>query len=290
MCPATASESSVMKVKTIIGVDFSGAKLAGKNIWLADVEVHDGRSRLRELHPLESLAGSAEREIALAHLADRIVKSTDTLWAIDFPFALPIELACMGKTFAEQLETTRVYLKDAKEFGRWLLGEAKKLGGANHIRRQTDGEAKTPFDCYHYRIIYQTFHGMRDVLRAIATDGRTAVLPFQYDRLKRAKRVVIEACPSTTLKRLGWPHQNYKQPTGGPLTAKRLATRKRIYEGLVGQIEIPPSLKRLMARNPGGDAIDAVLAAVGAWRAWSGADHAGIAAHARYPLEGYVYG
>jgi hypothetical protein len=131
---------------------------------------------------------------------------------------------------------------------------------------------------------------MRDVLRAIATDERTAVLPFQYDRLKQAKRVVIEACPSTTLKRLGWPHQNYKQPAGGPLTAKRLATRKILYAGLAKQIEIPPSLQRVMARNPGGDAIDAVLAAVGAWRAWSDVDHDTIAKHVRYPLEGYVYG
>ena len=35
-----------------------------------------------------------------------------------------------------------------------------------HIRRLTDREAKAPFDCYHYRIIHQTFYGMRDVLAA----------------------------------------------------------------------------------------------------------------------------
>ena len=195
----------------------------------------------------------------------------------------------MGHSFAFQLETTQQYRGDAYAFGRWLLVEAKKLGGANHIRRQTDGEAKTPFDCYHYRIICQTFHGMRDVLRAIAADDRTAVLPFQYGRLKSARRVVVEACPSSTLKRLGWPHQNYKQPAGGPLTAKRRATRKTILAGLAGLIEIPAPLLRVMSRNPGGDAIDAVLAAVGDWRAWNSADHAAIAKHARYPLEGYIY-
>ncbi len=279
-----------MQIDSIIGVDFSGAKLAGKNIWLADVEPDGDRLRLRGLNSLETLAGAAEREIALPSLADRIVTSTNTLWAIDFPFALPIELACMGPSFAHQLATTQVYKGDAYDFGRWLLAEAKKLGGANHIRRQTDSEAKTPFDCYHYRIICQTFHGMRDVLRAIAADERTAILPFQYERLKKAKRVVIEACPSTTLKKFGWPHQNYKQPAGGPLTAKRLATRKQLYAGLATLIDIPPALQRVIARNPGGDALDAVLAAVGAWRAWNAVDHAAIANHARYPLEGYVYG
>jgi hypothetical protein len=170
------------------------------------------------------------------------------------------------------------------------LAEAKKLGGANHIRRQTDNEAKTPFDCYHYRIICQTFHGMRDVLCALSTDAHTAVLPFQYERLATAHRVVIEACPSTTLKRLGWPHQNYKQPTGGPLTAKRRATRKILFAGLAEQIEISPAHLRVMSRNPGGDAIDAVLAAVGALRAWRSVDHDAIAGHGRYPREGYVYG
>jgi len=279
-----------MRIDSIIGVDFSGAKLAGKNIWLAFTEPVGGRLRLRELQSLETLAGAAEREISLAYLANQIVTSNNTLWAIDFPFALPIELACMGASFAHQLDTTVAYKGDAYEFGRWLLAEAKKLGGANHIRRQTDSEAKTPFDCYHYRIICQTFHGMRDVLRAIATDERTAVLPFQYDRLKKAKRVVIEACPSTTLKKLGWPHQNYKQPAGGPLTAKRLATRKRLYAGLAEWVDIPPAMHRVIARNPGGDALDAVLAALGAWRAWGSVDHSAIAKHARYPLEGYVYG
>lgn len=280
-----------MEVETVIGVDFSGAKQAGKNIWLALAEVRGRRLRLRELTCLETLAGSAERAEALGYLVQLIRKSEKALWAMDFPFALPIELTCMGAGFDAQLTTITKYTGgDAYDFGRWLLAEAKKLGGANHIRRQTDSEAKTPFDCYHYRIICQTYHGMRDVLRPLAGDPGTAILPFQYDRLPAARRVVMEACPSTTLKRMALPHQNYKQPTGGPLTRKRLQTRKVLFEGIAGQIELTDAHRRLMSRNPGGDAIDAVLAAVGAWREWNGVDHAAIASHARYPLEGYVYG
>ena len=44
-----------------------------------------------------------------------------------------------------------------------------------------------------------------------------------------------------------------------------------------------------MMRNPGGDAIDAVIAAVGAWRAVHAADHIGIAKHHRYRHEGHLY-
>jgi hypothetical protein len=44
-----------------------------------------------------------------------------------------------------------------------------------------------------------------------------------------------------------------------------------------------------MMRNPGGDAIDAVLAAVGGWQGYAAADHARVAKHRRYPREGRIY-
>jgi hypothetical protein len=82
---------------TICGVDFSGAKLAGHNTWLARLEADAGRPgqpryRLAELACLEKLAGTAEREPALAHLVKRIAASDGALWALDFPFGLPVEV------------------------------------------------------------------------------------------------------------------------------------------------------------------------------------------------------
>jgi hypothetical protein len=158
-----------------------------------------------------------------------------------------------------------------------------------HIRRDTDTEAKAPFDCYHYRIIYQTYHGMRDVLLPLSRKKGVAILPFQYRRMARAASVVVEACPSSTLKRLGLPHQNYKQPTGGPLTAKRLRTRRAILEGLLRRVKIDDHHRRVIMRNPGGDAMDSVIAALGTAEAWLAADHRAIARHPRYPLEGRLY-
>ena len=81
-----------------------------------------------------------------------------------------------------------------------------------HVRRTSDDESRTPFDPYHYRIIYQTFFGMRDVLAPLAASRGAAVLPFQYRRLPTARRVLVESCPGSLLKKLGLPHQNYKQP------------------------------------------------------------------------------
>jgi Protein of unknown function (DUF429) len=150
-------------------------------------------------------------------------------------------------------------------------------------------EARAPFDTFHYRIIYQTFFGIRDVIGPLSRTPRTAVLPFQYRKLSTAERVVVECCPSSVLKALTLPHQNYKQPTGGPLTRRRKLTRHRLLAALAEYVDISPSFRRIAMRNPGGDALDAVIAAVGAWRAVLTADHDAISAHPRYKREGRLY-
>jgi hypothetical protein len=115
------------------------------------------------------------------------------------------------------------------------------------------------------------------------------VLPFHYRRLPTARRVLIEACPASTLKRLGLPHQNYKQPQGGPLTALRRRTRHRILDGLEVHVLFDAAHRRTIMRNGGGDALDAVLAAVGGLQAWMTSDHHAIARHQRYVREGRLY-
>jgi hypothetical protein len=278
---------------TIFGVDFSGAKLAGRYIWLARLEPREKKSRaayqLTDLTNLEKLCGTAERDQALTHLVGHIARSRRALWALDFPFGLPIEVMEDGVLWHEQLDWLRTWGEDAYGLGLECLRRAKALGDRMHIRRLTDVEAKSPFDCYHYRIIYQTFYGMRDVLGPLLKYRRTSILPFHYRRLANAERVLVEACPSSTLKRLGLPHQNYKQPAGGPLTRKRLRTRRAILHGLASHVEIGPRERRVIMRNGGGDALDAVIAAVGGAHAWADADHRRIARHPRYPREGRLY-
>jgi hypothetical protein len=282
------------RFRSIYGVDFSGAKLAGRNIWIARAEpARSARRvpplRLVELHRLEDLGGTAERAAALKHLVDLVAASRDALWGMDFPFGFPIEVMDDGCTWPGQLRLLRAWADDAYDLGLWCLDRAKSLGGPMHIKRTTDVEARAPFDCYHYRIIYQAFYGMRDVLAPLSRKRATAILPFHYARLARADNVVMESCPASTLKRLRIPHQNYKQPAGGPLTAVRLKTRRTIFARLAPLIAIDDRHRRIMMRNGGGDAIDAAIAAVGAHWSWLNADHAAIARHARYRREGYLY-
>ena len=98
-----------------------------------------------------------------------------------------------------------------------------------------------------------------------------------------------EACPASTLKRLGLPHRNYKQPEGGRLEPKRLRARRAILSGLARRVEIDDAHRRVMMRNGGADAIDAVIAALGGALAWRAAERRRIARHPRYPREGKLY-
>jgi hypothetical protein len=101
--------------------------------------------------------------------------------------------------------------------------------------------------------------------------------------------VLVEACPASTLKRLRLPHQNYKQPEGGPLTPKRRRTRRAILEGLGSYVSLSATDRRRLMRDGGADALDAVIAAVGAALSWRATDHQSVARHRRYPREGRLY-
>lgn len=150
-------------------------------------------------------------------------------------------------------------------------------------------EERAPFDPYHYRIIYQTFYGMRGVLGPLRRHRGTAILPFHYRRLASVSCVLVEACPASTLKRPGLPHQNYKQPQGGRLSAKRLLTWRVILAGMARYVGVSRAHRRAITCNRGGDAFDALIAAVGAARAWHTTDNGWIARHPRYPHEGRLY-
>jgi hypothetical protein len=203
---------------SVYGVDFSGARLAGRTAWIARLNpVPDAVPpapawRLTQLAPLERLAGTAHRGPALDCLGRRIAASDGALWALGFPFGFPGEVMRPGGVgWVGQFRFVRGWRDDAWGAGVECLRRAQDLGGPGHLRRLTDRESRAPHDPYHYRVIYQTFHGMRDVLRPFLGCPATAILPFFYGRLPDARRVIVEACPASTLKRLHLPHQNYKQ-------------------------------------------------------------------------------
>ena len=305
-------------LQRVCGVDFSGASKSGKTAWLADFEVDwsKGNLRLAALAPLGRLAGSDERVRVCEYLAEAISSSSNTLWAMDFPFALPIELG--GRDWHAQLDMVASFETDpgrndaAAVFGRHLSTHARQVMKAGRIRRKTDIETSTPFDSYHYRIIYQTFHGMRDVLLPLTESAATAVLPFQYCNLASASRVVVESCPASFLKRWNLPHSRYKQTGCKPPNPVHRANRSEILRGVHAlpevlcedrvlggagkpRMRVPSKFaisehrRRVIMKDSGGDALDAVLAGLGGWRAFYGTNHGDVMRDQRYCFEGRVY-
>ena len=273
-------------IRTVYGVDFSGARLAGLNAWVSTLDVKS--NTITHLARLGDLAGSDARDDVMAYLVRSILDSTNALWAMDFPFALPIEVVDAGATFVDQLAYLRSQPDDAYAFGRLCVDRALAAGHNMHVRRQTDRDTKTPFDCYHYRIICQTFYGMRQVMAPLHGTAGTIIPPF--DRMDRSfERAVVEACPGSTLKRWGVPHNNYKQPAGGPLEPKRIRNRKLILAELAKHVTVDAGTVRKIQRNGGGDALDAVLAAVGGWESWQVTDAKAMQKQARYRREGRIY-
>lgn len=281
---------SMPTLASIFGVDFSGGQAAARNTWIAELRSGDTRLILRSLRPLSAIVGEhADRPTALAGLSRLIAESRNAFWGMDFPFGLPVELNAMGRTWRRQLQFVAKWNGDARSFGRWCVEEALKHSGVMHIRRITDRQTKTPFDCYHYRIVYQTFHGMRDVLAPLASQSTTAILPFQYVRLPSAERVIVEACPASALKRWGLPHQNYKQPSARRIAPEKRRTRLAILAALESAVAINPAPRKLMLTNPGSDALDAVIAGLSTWQRFAELDHRAIRRHPRYPREGFVF-
>lgn len=158
--------------ESFYGVDFSGGRLAGRNVWVARCEPASGGRKpavastagfcpplaLVALDCLEALAGTADRAPALAHLVQLVRSSSAALWGFDFPFGLPVELFPAGHTWPRAFDFLNRYADDAYRCGLECVRRARKLKHAeahrtkHHVRRVTDVEARAPFDTFHYRM------------------------------------------------------------------------------------------------------------------------------------------
>ncbi len=273
--------------KRVYGIDFSGARLAGLTAWRAVLDTQNPRPRLIALASLASLAGSAAREVVFPWLVADILAARAVAVGIDAPFSMPLSMT-PAATYRDELSWVSTF-RDARAMGRTLADDALLRFGVRHVRRETDRINRTPFDSYHYRIVYQTFHVMRDVCRVLSRDAHTAILPFDYTRLGEAERVVVETCPSSTLKRLGLPFRGYKQPGKAPVAPEKVKVRAVLLAALRERMEVPAEFAEQALLNPGGDALDAILAAWGTFESLSTSDHECLRSDAQVCREGWVY-
>jgi hypothetical protein len=269
----------IPKRQRMHGVDFSGAVEAGRSIWIASGQVTDGVLRIEECRRGDTLPDSGvERSTCLKALRTFVSGERAAVFGFDFPFGLPRAVAD-GPRWDDVAHRFIAGHPNPEAFRAACLRAAQ----GKEWRRVTDLESRTPFSPYNLRVFRQTYVGVVELLLPLVRDGAASILPMQAPRTDGAW--ILEICPASTLKRLGL-YSPYKGRD-----AERRAMRRRILESLErsGSIWIlDERLWRVAIEDPGGDALDSILAAFGAFRAMT---HPGglVPEGDAYAVEGYVY-
>lgn len=234
----------------IYGVDFSGARDAGRKIWLSSAQIDGDFMRIDALHRAAELFGAVERAFIYPALADFIASSGESVWGLDFPFSL---------TRTQIRHST--WSAFAAQFAHdYPTPDDLYQGGKGHGRRQTDLQAKTPFDPANLRIYRQTYFGIRDLLTPLALSGQAQVVPMMAYHPARPN--LIEVCPASTLKRLNL-YRPYKG-RGDALQSARADLLDALHER---HVIWTAAAEESALDDAEGDALDALIAAYAAWMA-----------------------
>jgi hypothetical protein len=264
----------------IYGVDFSGAKDAGRRMWVAGGVAEGDTLRIETCHSADALPGSGRgRDRCLAALRDFIGENGVCAFGLDFPFGLPQPL--VGR---DSWEGFILSFPDEYAGPEEFKQSCQVAAGGHELRRVTDRESKTPFAPYNLWLYRQTYFGLRDVLHPLVRDGLACVLPMQRRRADRAW--VLEICPASTLKQ-EWLYMPYK----GRADEHR-AARGHILERLEATSALSistPAVREAVLDDRGGDALDSVIAALATFRALRDPAHLVVESGSPYALEGYVY-
>lgn len=264
--------------RIVYGIDFSGARDAGRRIWVACGIIEGAELFVTECFRAKDLSGSGEdRERSHRALRGFINKQKNSIFGMDFPFGLPKTLVKEGSW-----EEWVLAFQDRYTSPEQFRGSCTSTSGGKELKRLTDVERKTPFSPYNLRLYRQTFFGIKDVLGPLIRDSAVSILPMQ--KPVSGKAWVIEVCPASTLKkeRLSSPYKG-----GG---GKKRSAREKILRCMqnTGILKIQKSaLRSTIIDDRGGDALDSVIAAFAAFRALRGG--LTFEKNSPYALEGWVY-
>jgi hypothetical protein len=268
----------------IYGIDFSGALDAGRKIWIALARIKGDLLEIRNCRPGYSIPEGGKKLCdCLPALVKFIANHRNSIFGFDFPFGIPQaileNLGC--ENWLQFIFSFPKEFDDPHDFKR----KCKDLAGNREAKRITDRECHTPFSPYNLRLFRQTYFGIKSILYPLLKKGRACVIPMQ--EIIENKPLILEICPRSTLIVERITAGKYKGRT-----QEHRGNRRHILNRLKDKNVIIPNdhLSRLIIADPGGDAIDSVLAAYTVWKAlrnptfpfptgWKKA----------YALEGYVY-
>lgn len=268
----------------IYGIDFSGALDAGRKIWISLAMIKGGVLEIRDCFQGFSLPSSGRRlHDCLSALVTFIASHRNSLFGLDFPFGIPQAIfEKFGfENWARFIAVFPKQFSSPHEF----QSKCKEVFGKREAKRTTDRESHTPFSPYNLRLFRQTYFGIKGVLNPLLKNGRACVIPMQ--EIINDTPIILEICPRSTLIRENIAGKKYKGKT-----QEHRRNRRHILNSLKDKNVIIPNddLSRLIIDDPGGDAIDSVLAAYTVWKALLNPTFPFPKGWKKeYALEGYVY-
>ncbi len=266
---------------TILGVDFTSAPRRAKPITVAvGTALEDGFA----LHALERIDDWAGFEALLA-------RPGPWLGGFDFPFGLPREAVEQLGWPLDWRGLTAHCAGLGRERFRAVLDQwrAPRPAGNKYAHRATDRPANShsPLKLVNPPVGLMFLEGAP----RLASSGVTVPGLAGGD----PARIALEAYPAL-LARQVLGRESYKNDTVSKQTPARRAARARLVSALArGEVhehglEGGCGLLRELVREPGGDALDAALAAIQAARAWRlRMRHYGLPGQVD-PIEGWILG
>ncbi len=237
----------------VCGVDFSGARDAGRHIWISEGLLTPNGVTILKLFRLDSLTGGiVELQPTLDTLVDYIGQKFESIIGFDFPFGIPNALF-QEKSWLAFVDAFPHRYPTAEKF----LAICRTLANGKELKRTTDIEAKAPWCTYNVRLFRQTWAGLHCVISPLVLQGKARAIPMQLP--ERGTPIIAEVCPASFLKR----EQMYGPYKGRGNFLK--AARSDILDKLIQLQMLTPvtdTVRRTIIKDAKGDALDAVLAAL----------------------------
>ena len=260
----------------VVGIDFSGAKNAGKHIWISTGTESSGTLQISNCEKASDFfAVRDDKHRVFRELVDWIDSLNGATIGIDFPFGVP-------EVIAEVVFGAKSWLKFVNS-SHWsaLTPDRFREQCVNFSKSELrDTEAMHRADCPHsIRIYKQTFHGIRDVVKPLLQRG-VSIAPI----VNRGNTTVLETYPAATLAREnGLFAARYKS---------RESTRDRRKHNAhalsnLSDLDISSIPPAKIVDDQRGDAMDSLVASLATFRASKNSSLFNISP--QNPIEGHIY-
>lgn len=271
--------------KRVLGVDFSGAKDAGSNIWVAEIDCSSEPELVDCAPATERFDVSSDRAAAHRGLTHQLADLDATAAAgLDFPFALP-EAVVNAEDWESFVREFPSLFTTPAEFQRRCQsrGALTDDDRVQHVRATE--ESVGALSPYNRRLRSQTFYGIRDVLRPLVLADVVRVAPMQP--LSPDRPTLLETYPAAALDSLDGETYRAGYKEASEEGRERRETNLDTLEA-EAELSVSAHVRERLLADAGGDGLDAVLAAFATWR--NTVDPSNLAIEdGDYDEEGYIY-